>query len=647
MATRDTTTCLSVAVADTAHLHCCMDVNAGGLACQGKIAALLGVVVAEHRGLCPPRLDVLVGPGVAIYTPMTVLTTGVQTATVGLGVNVKSPTLGFGASALYNPDGKVVEAVAVVADGDEPQPAGIQAMTATLLYQGVHDLGTISFDCNQAGPDGTVTVSWLNPAHTDNLTVRFSGVVVNCGAVDIVVPVASETASTATVTSTLDATDNRPPRIHTTPYDSTTRQLDPAPEEVDVFDPATQMVLFELNAFPDDPARQITAGFGPVDYHGGGNRLLPNQDGTGFVLQAKDLWPVQLDAVVLSEPAGTNLLTNSDFQAPTSATDPVPSGYTVTTTPSVTYRAATQEEAGVMSVQLRTSGSGPYQGPTWLDFATPLVSVGPAPVTWSVLARVAHQADLASDLPFENVKIDTIEAKVTFYDIFGVEISSQTSQFDGADLVGQSYVLVHTTATPPGGTATASGSIRFSSIEESDQVTLGLLAPQVEASPAPTSRMVGPGVVTREADTIRVPQERNLAVARGSIILDLAPGYAGAPLADACLVDTRDQGANGFALWHQPDGKLRFEVAGPTTTATLLTDPVSLDPGEPFEAGITWDQDYRAVWLDDEKLVESTATFPLPSGPNRWIWVAQTHTGTDRFPGQFAALQVRHNTLTG
>ena len=142
-------------------------------------------------------------------------------------------------------------------------------------------------------------------------------------------------------------------------------------------------------------------------------------------------------------------------------------------------------------------------------------------------------------------------------------------------------------------------SLQLESIEESDDVNLWLMAPQIEETVPATSRMVGTGPVTRAADTLRLPQAGNIEVRQGNVKIDFSAGYAGTPAADACLFDTRTSGFNGFALYHLASGKLRFVVAGPSS------DIVRGEEGQLF-----------------------------------LIWLMRTEAGTNRFDGILTALEI-------
>lgn len=640
---RTFTTCLSPLVAGTDSIYSCLCINVGCPADSILLTPAISVIIAETRNACPVPLDVNIGLGVGLSAQLSMQVLAVQRAEADLSVNVLSPDLQVGAAVTYNPDGDEVEALLFVQDAGALHPEWIESMTATLLYRDEHDLGSVTFDCSYATGDGDVQAVWMHPSHIDNLSVRFQGVVNNCGDVDFTVPVGQTAAgSTAFSPQLLDGVDNVQPRTEYTPFGSTTEVLDAAPEEVDVLDTEVLLTLLALDFLSD--TEPLVVGSGPIDYSGGGNRLLPSLDNDGsFVLQAADALPHSVDGYTVVEAGGTNLLPNSNFGTPTSSTNPVPDGWELTASSTVTTLPVLEQVDDVNALKVRMFGSGPYVGPKSVTFsrlATMAVAAGP--LTWSVLARIAPYGGTASDIPLSLVKVDTLRLICSFRDAGDVEISQQVATFAPVDIASETFILLQNAVpSPPLGTVGVRVGLQVESLEESDDITLYLMAPQVEPSASATSRMVGTGSVSRAADVLRVPQADNLEFRQGSVQIDFAAGYPGTPAADACLFDTRTGGLNGFALYHLASGKLRFVVAGPATTATMESVAQSFGAGEAHSVVVSWGASERSIWVDGDELAVETTPYVLPQVAGSWIWLFSTETGSDRFDGVLTGFEVQ------
>lgn len=638
---RTFTVCLSPPVAETTSVGACLCIN---VECPGQSQLRVlpaDVLIGETRNACPLPMDVLVSTGVWSWLDLVVL--GEETRFAALEANIRSDSLQVGASAVYNPDGDEVEVLLYVQDGGELHPDWIEAMTATLLYRDEHQLGTVTFDCQYATGDGDVQVMWLHPAHVTDLSVRFTGTVDNFGDVAFDVPVLSEPSVTTFTPQLLDGVDMVAPRTEYTPFGATTNVLDAAPEEVDVVDEAVVLTLFALDLISEN--EPIETGSGPVDYSGGGNRLLPslNNDGT-FVYQASGQLPHSIDAYSVMEPAGSNLLSNTSFGTPTSTSDAVPAGYTLASSSTVTKLPELVEVDDVNALRIHTYGSGPYVGPKTLTFSSGTVAVPSGqPVVWSVLTRLEYPERAAADIPLSVVKLDTLRMVLSFRDAVDAEISQQIVTFSPADVTGDNFILVQNwVPVTPAGTVGVRGSVQLESIEESDNVYFWLMAPQIEMALTATSRMVGAGPVSRGADRLRVPQAGNLEFARGSIQIDLAASYPATPLADACLFDSRTSGLNGFAAYHLANGKLRFVVAGPTGSVQLDTsDAYQFNPGVAHSVSVSWDGSLRAVWLDGNLVVESTDPVVVPGVMGPWVYLASDAAGGARFNGIVTAFEIQ------
>ena len=638
--------CLCIAVAEPLSIYSCLSVTVCDEIGLRYIQPDLSVLVAETRALCPLDVDVSVGTGVSIASVLNMLVQGMVEKATNLSINVLSPDLQIGASAIYNPDGDTVESDLFVEDAGTYHPEWIQTMTATLLYRDQHDLGSVTFDETYATDDGDVRSRWLHPAHCDQLSIRYQGTIYNLGDVTLEVPVSQDEGAQTTFTpQTLRGVDGVLPRTEWSTYQAHTRQLDPAPTEVDVLDTNVQLVLLHVD-LTNEPSMLV--GEGSIHYSGGGNRLLPSLDNDGtFVFQSKNVLPVELGGYTLLEGAGSNLLANSDFSLTGGTVDlPVPTGWTLSASNTITTFTALAAHAGGVNVfEIRAIGSGPYVGPKSLYFSyeNPIPVTGP--VTFSALGRIEFSDRTYCDIPESGVKVDTLELVVQFLDGGGSEISQQVATYAPIDIKGDTFVLLHNPVpSPPIGTVAIQVWFHMESIEASDDIRLYLMAPQVESSSIATSRIVGETApLSRTVDVLRIPLNRNIEYRRGSVVLELGASYRGTPMADACMFDTRVGGQNGLALYHLANGKLRFIVAGAATSKTLESGAVSFGLGEAQTVAVSWDESLMSIWLNGTEEAEDTTAVLLPQLVGEWMYLFSTAVGTDRFDGQLTTVQIERD----
>lgn len=640
---RTFTACLCVPVAGTDERTACLDAS---IVCPGPSKLLtpsMSVLIGVTRNACVLPMNVLIDPSFGLQALLNMLVVARQKVEVDLDANVKSPDLKIGASVTYNQEGDEVEVLMFVEDAGVLHPEWIESMTATLLYKGQHDLGSVSFDCTYATGDGDVQVMFIHPSHIEDLSVRLQGVINNCGDVDFTVAAGTVGSADSTFTpQVLPGVDNVPPRVEYGSGIVGERQLDPAPEEIDVVDSEVVLTLLDIDLLSDQ--EPLVQGSGPIDYQGGGDRLLPSLDNDGtFILQSAGVLAHSINGYTLIEPYGQNLLSNSTFETPTSSADQVPAGWSLSSSSTVTTIPTRVAVNDVYALKIRTFGSGPYVGPKRLTFesvSTVGVTSG-SPITWSVLTRLETAERTANDIPTSVVKIDTLKLVVSFRDAGDAEISQQVASFDPSVIASGNFVLVQDAVpAPPAGTVGVRVSLQLESIEESDDVNFWLMAPQVELAPQASSRMVAAGSAVRLADTFRLPQAGNIETDRGNVKIDFSASYAGTPAADACLFDTRTNGFDGFALYHLADGRLRFVVAGPATDMTLETAPYSFGAGELHTVEASWSSSSRSIWVDGDEAIDSSAPVVLPQQTGEWIWLMRTAAGTNRFDGILTALEV-------
>jgi hypothetical protein len=587
------------------------------------------VAVTRTRGVVMD-VDIAIG----LQAALDVLVQGTSDQVAGLQVSIKSEALKIGASAVYNSEADEIESLLYVEDGDILHPEYVQSMTATLIYRGRHTLGTTSFDRENGNADGTIINIWMHPAHRDNLAIRYRGDVEHLGAVDFTIQVENDQIPDIPLgENVLEGIDYEPPRSEPSTYATAEQELEQAPEEVEVVESDIVFALLKLNLLSQ--YEYLEAGRGPLDYTGGGNRLLSSLDNDGtFEFQAKGTFPPELNAHTHLEEARANLLTNSNFLTPTSATDPVPADWTLTADSSVSLLPAVEpENSGVNILKIRTFGSGAYVGPRKLTFAhTASVAHGSNPITLSFLARTVRGNP--------DVLVQDLRLILSFRDGADAEISQEIVTFDPEDIRGAAFVLLqHSVSVPPVGTAAVRASLDLGSIEATDDITLYLMAPQLEVGETATSRIVGSAApVNRTADQLRVIQEGNIEFRRGSILTLFASDYDGFPSGAACLFDTRS------AAFHLADGRLQFAVAGPSSQVTIETSlTFALQAGIFQEVGVSWGATLRQIQLNNEVVAESQSVVVPPLEFNEWIYLLRATTGTAQLNGELASFTIRRD----
>lgn len=632
---------LDLVVAEAATRTADLDVNvADGPDFTTRFLSVeLGANVAEGR-TCAVVLDVLIDTGV--QADLDVLVEATSEAISSLQVYIKSAELQIGASALYLAEADEVESILYVEDDQVLHPEFVIDMTATLLHKGKIELGTLSFNFENGIEDGTIVLSWHHPAHNAELSIRFRGNLENFGEVDFTVDVKEDHLQEIPLSeNVLEGIDIEAPRTEPSSNQTQVQRLDAAPEEVENVAAPVVLVLFKLNLLSQYEFLEV--GTGSIEYTGGGNRLLTAlADDGSFIFQPKNDFPPTVVAHTRLEAAGSNLLTTSDFLTPTSTADPTPLGWTLTAPSSVTtLLELIADSSGINQFRIRSIGSGPYVGPKKLTFSHDAsVAATPAdPITFSILARTQfNNAD---------VIVKDLRLVISFRDGADAEISQSAAEFAPEDIVGNNLALLqHTVAVPPVGTVAARVSIEMESIEASDDTVLFLMAPQVETNSIATSRIVGPSAPTnRSVDLLRVTQRQHIEFRKGSIITLLAPDYEDKPAADVCLFDSRSAaGLNGFAVFHKPDGKLEFTVAGPVSAKTIETNlTFDFEAGVFQEVGVSWATSFMEIQLNGDQVALDETAVVLPQDFNEFIYLFRTAADTLRLEGELASFEIRRD----
>jgi hypothetical protein len=348
----------------------------------------------------------------------------------------------------------------------------------------------------------------------------------------------------------------------------------------------------------------IQALAGDLRHAGGGHRLLVGIDNPDdWFLQEPDDLAVTFGARQLVEPAGTNLLANSDLvQDPLVATAPDPQVRI--------DREYSELTAGVRQVIYTVEGSVTYDGvDRSITVSSPRAPIATGqPVTASLLCRtVLRDATVTLDTFVLRVRFwngtTPIGQQDTAFDIRAVESLTDLSLLEAVVLAGD----------VPGASTHASLDLIVGSFEGCDRVTIVVAAPAIENTGFATSRIVGPTApLVRLADDLDVPQAGNLNVRTGRVAVQYAPQYSDAPPVQVTLFDTRDPSLlrNGYSLRHRTDGRLELLAVTSLGAVTSLvsTDPVALVAGEPVTITAIWGPGSLAIKRD-------TLTVATASGP--------------------------------
>jgi len=618
--------CMRVLVTGTVEQSACMDVSVLDPLATWCRSASLSTLVAESRS-CGYNLDVSINTGV--QASVDVLTVATDTVGAGLDVYLRSPDLQVGGNAVFNCDGDEILAALIVDDGGTLRPELVQNLSATLRFRS-QPQGTVTLGPEHASEDGYFYAAWIHPAHTTDMDVLVTGTIETLGVVSLTIPVTTEPLGTRAVGPNVSLLDDTRPRLEE-PGTARERQLDAAPEEVEILDPSLEPLMLSLDFSESDP---MVVGEGVVEYSGGGNRLLQTIDGE-FVFQAKNQPPWELGAYPSLEAAATNLIGNSDFLSPSSSGVPV--GWIVTGSSSVTTIPALEPVGSVNAATVRAFGSGNYQGPKYYRLAMSQSVSLAGPTVFSVLARVEFA---------EDAQIDDLKLVVSLRDATDTEVAQNIATYDPHALDGWAR-LTNIVSSLPGGVVQARMWVELESIETSDDHTLWVMAPNAQPGTAVSSSIVGLGVSGRSTDSLRVPQTNNIELSRGHVALELTTNYASYPDGTACLFDTRDPlERQGFAGFHLSNGRLRFVVVNATTETVVESLPVALPEGELKTVAFSWTADQIGIYVDDTEVATNPVAVTLPTVRNQYLYLFATTTGGSPMSGQLQSVIIERDPLS-
>lgn len=305
----------------------------------------------------------------------------------------------------------------------------------------------------------------------------------------------------------------------------------------------------------------VTQGDASVEYSGGGNRYLINEDGI-LVHQVQSCSsindrysPFQLDTTIKCEDSVTNLFTKFEFDKATISE----------------YR--TQVQTGLFASYYTASQKNP------IELFCDVNVVGT--VCFSVL--MASSAKTKCKLIINSL-------------VKEIEVTPEYSMF---------YV-----------TNSCADSTRFKIVCDNPQVKLFVLLPQIELGNYPTSRVdIGK---TRQADRIIVvADDCNVVFDPEGSDKDIIGGFVNITFISGrefsnenALLDWRNDSNEGLLVYQETTGSI---IATFGDGYVVRSQPVVMEEGEKYEVKIQWDMNNLGIQVnDDDAVVISCPDIPMP-----------------------------------
>lgn len=550
---------------------------------------------------------------------------------VGLQVSITSPDLKIGAAANLNQD--FVYGTVWVMNGDTPEPERLRAGVAELIYRG-QTMASVTFDASHALEDGTISIGFLHPPHSTDLTVRVTSTVDGIGSGVFAVPVTNDPVLADTLATTLTRQDQQGPRAETSGFGAQDRELREDPN--DRTDLSVDALRTLLILDPEDAEEPLFQGSGAIYYSGGGNRLLPNvSDGT-LTRQTLDMSPMPLGLRTLIEPAATNLLLHSDFRSGSAA---LPTGLTLTIPARVRRKEQTTTtlvESAANQFRLWLSGSGDYTGAvTCAVVGAPVAVTFTAPVTFSVLVKSAVTGT-----------VDDFDVLLTWLDAQGATVGTSSATFAPAEFSATEFTLLSVTAaTLPAGAQSVVWSCAVASIDGGDEIDFTVALPQLELGRIATSRIpTGATGTARARDFLYVSQADNIDPQRGAIVLTFRPLYSGNPSAAVTFFDTRNVATQrqGWHAQQNTDGtlSLRHTDAAGTVTSSTSADPVQFTADQQVAVTFSWSSTRARIFVDDTLVHNQQWNVTPPSQINSIVALLTSVLGTEPVPGDLRGVEI-------
>lgn len=517
-------------------------------------------------------------------------------------------------STRYIPDGDYVHIIAAVVDSGEIVLNAVSGGVVDLFYE--RELSSSQpFTSEHFNADGELIIMFTRPPviepGSESVHVRVTADLVAGGSLVAVSRGMIEPTATV-IPKNAPRYPPATPRFETddVPQPAFGRQLQERDEDLTVLDAAADLYLLAAT-FVDIPVFEI-GGTG-WSYVGGGNRLLPSMDDDDLIYQDADKIPVEINAETVVEYETTNLLVNSKFGTSSS----VPDGWSVTTTDdtiTVQHLVTDVDVAACNEWSVRATAGAPWGGTM-----RGVTLTGPQCAVSDDTAALTFSLYVYAKLHTSDTQVLLLRLSLEAYDVGDALLGTLNQTFDMADVIGQRLLceLAVSAGGLPIGTSYVVPLVYFESLEGSDDITVSLRHPQVEAIPFATTRVPTVAVpVTRSSDIITVPDAESwVNVGEGTVLIGYVPRKDSVG-GDAYFFDCRDGfGLNGFAGYHRAsDGKLVFLVAdGASITLTLVsTDPVTPGAGMPMEARFSWSTAFARIFTDNEVVASHDAAYTLP-----------------------------------
>jgi len=513
---------------------------------------------------------------------------------------------------------------------DQADTTLVASMSVKLYTKENVLLDTATLDSYKYGDEEKFNIYFVHPLDIDELTVNAVATLVDS-------TVLSGTSSVITVpevyNSIFPLNTNLTPQgelIEENAYMSKRVNLvEPLYDKV-VLDSRVALILCDVDFSEGED--YFKTGNSPIDYRGGGNRLLDSLSGSLAVFeQAVQVYPSTLDGIWLSEISGTNLLLNSTFLTA--------SGLTFSQTKQSLILDVEYTEYIVSSVNyltVRGRSSEPYT---------------PTAVTWSVTSD-SFSVSGNSDVVFstfalgENGTTDTIVSDLTMYlNYYGASgyIYSVTGSFATTSIL-TNWTLLNLRDTTPASATSFSVSFVVGSFEGPDDFTTHILLPQVEYGIDPSSRIPTTDTIkSRLPDIISLPSIYNFEKEKGSFIITYVPHYF-SMWGDRYIFDTRDPTGNyGYYAYHRAsDSAFVFTVlmAGVPIVAPLVSPPETLNPYQEYTLKFSWSSAGLTIELDGEIIASLVASVPTLPTVNDILYVGEDYLRANQLFGEIVSFVV-------
>ena len=508
----------------------------------------------------------------------------------------------------------------------------VDSMDVTLLVKGTTVLDIASVYSVKSSDTERYNIFFVHPLDITELTVKAVATLTDSSVV-------SGTASVITVPevygSMFPLNTNLTPqgeRIEENAYRAKRVDLvEPSYDKV-ILDEQTVLVLCDVDFA--DGLEYFKLGNTPIDYRGGGNRLLDSLSGDlSTISQGVQVYPSDVGGTWLSEISATNLLLNSTFLTA--------SGLTFSQTkPSlmvdVSYTEYVTSAVNYLNVRGRS-----------------LEAYSPTATTWSITSSnysiSGNSTAVFSTWGYGSKgTTDTIVNDLTMYlNYYGPSgyISTVSGLFSTSSILSAWSLLTLRDTTPATATSFTAG-FKVGTFEGPDDFSLKLLLPQVEYGTDPTSRIPTNAITkTRLRDIITLPTDYNFEQTKGSFIIKFVPHYF-SMWGDRYFFDTTDPTSQyGYSAYHRAsDSAIVFKVVDGVDIITLASPPEVLNPYQEYVLKFSWSDEGLSIELDDTYIGALTSTVPTLATISDSVFVGEDYQGVKQLFGEIISFEIWRDT---